>query len=164
MTTSEKTAALIAKMSNRGAEQISYGCSFPEDMSKFLFLMLNDRLEEMELAAARGEDCIDGFEDERSEIDRLMDAAPFTMHPDHGCVLKAHVNLLDEAAAWDSVFRRRLLVDVCKMTGTNGLEWEYVSGPKTGKGVEQWFKHQEGREAYACWLDGAHKIELRSRK
>lgn len=66
-----------------------------EEMPKHVFLALQRCAESMELAAAQGHDCLEGFDAEHAEVIRLLDAAPWTLHPDHGCVLSADLNELE---------------------------------------------------------------------
>jgi hypothetical protein len=62
----------------------------PYNMPKPVYLMLQRKLEIMDAAVARGEDCADGFDQRFAALDKLMSSAdvPWTMHPDHGCILK----------------------------------------------------------------------------
>ena len=70
----------------------------PEAMSQPVFQALQSMAESMEMAVAKGEDCLSGFDAERDEVNRLLDAAPWTMHPDYGCVLADDVAELDRQA------------------------------------------------------------------
>lgn len=66
-----------------------------EASSKKEFLTLQSNLERMQMAMACGEDAAPGFQAELAEVHRKMDASPWTLHPDHGCVLAADVAALD---------------------------------------------------------------------
>lgn len=60
----------------------------PSGMLKDVFLRLQAVGESMGLAIARGEDCTDRFDEDYAEVTRLLDAAPWLMHPDYGCVAR----------------------------------------------------------------------------
>lgn len=61
----------------------------PAAMTKDVFLQLQAMNEIMEMCVARGEDCIDeGFDTRHAEVERLLDAAPWVMCPDTGCIPK----------------------------------------------------------------------------
>lgn len=94
----EVTKRVSARLIERAASEITHGCQVPGEMTKTTFLLLQAREEEMETAAARGQDCTPGFDDERGEIEQLMAASPWTLHPDHGCVRRSDVARLDSAA------------------------------------------------------------------
>lgn len=70
----------------------------PEQMPQPVFLALQSLAESMDTAVAKGEDCLPGFDGVHREVIRLLDAAPWTLHPDYGCVLSADVEELDRAA------------------------------------------------------------------
>ncbi len=74
------------------------GLALPENMDKSVFEKLQALAESMDLAFAMGHDAVDGFDERHAEVARLLDAAPYRMHPDHGCVLNADVERLDAEA------------------------------------------------------------------
>lgn len=67
----------------------------PEAMDRDTYLALQKVDEGMDLAVARGEDCVPGFDERRREIAILIEAAPWVMHPDHGCIHPAEAEELD---------------------------------------------------------------------
>lgn len=71
----------------------------PEQMPQPVYLALQALGESLEMAVAKGEDCLPGFDGVHSEVARLLETSPWTMHPDHGCVLSADVEELDREAA-----------------------------------------------------------------
>jgi hypothetical protein len=71
----------------------------PEQMPQAVFLALQALEESMEMDVAKGQDCLSGFDDLQGEVDRLLEASPWTMHPDHGCVLAADFDELEREAA-----------------------------------------------------------------
>lgn len=93
----EVTKRVSARLIDQAAREITHGCQVPGEMTKATYLLLQAREEEMEAAAARGQDCTAGFDEERAEIEELMNASPWTLHPDHGCVLRSDVARLDGA-------------------------------------------------------------------
>ncbi len=52
------------------------------------------------------------------------------------------------------------LKKLCRETGTAEKDWTEIDGPETGVGVERWFRHSDGREAYACDDNGHITIEV----
>jgi len=50
---------------------------------------------------------------------------------------------------------------LCKQTGTTPDEWEAIDGPETGVGVEYWFRHGDGREAYVCDDQGEIRVDVK---
>lgn len=52
------------------------------------------------------------------------------------------------------------LVQLAEQTGTSTEEWEQIDGPTTGVGIEYWFRHKSGNEAYACDDQGDIRIDL----
>lgn len=80
------------------ASSVHAGLENPATMSKAVYLGLQGLAEKMEMASAKGEDAEPGFDDAVAEVSRLQDLAPWTMHPDYGCVLRAEVEALDRAA------------------------------------------------------------------
>lgn len=74
------------------------GLGHPENMNKTVFEKLQALADSMDLAFAMGHDAVDGFDERHAEVMRLLDAAPYQMHPDHGCVLNADVARLDAEA------------------------------------------------------------------
>ncbi len=98
----EITAKVIRKISPADdnaltVEGIQEGCMNPGEMPQYVFLLLQKLEESMELAAAQGRDCAQGFDDIRAEVNRLLDAAPWTMHPDYGCVTAQEAAQRDNA-------------------------------------------------------------------
>lgn len=76
-------------------EAILTGLHTPVEMPQFVYLDLQALLEGLDLNVARGEDAIDGFDALHEEVHQLMSQAPWTLHPDHGCVLAEDVSRLD---------------------------------------------------------------------
>jgi hypothetical protein len=68
------------------------------DMSRELFPKLQTIGEGMELAYAKGEDAVDGCDAAFSDVSAVLDVAPWSMHPDYGCVLSGDVTRLDSAS------------------------------------------------------------------
>lgn len=110
-------------------EGIVYGLEHPKQMAKYVFEALQSREEQMELTAALGQDCAVGFDEDRKEVNRLLEAAPWTLHPDYGCVLTAQITELERAAAR---LHPREPVDVRTDTdcagGIQGFEMELLKG------------------------------------
>lgn len=69
-------------------EGVIYNLENPETMTDWVYLRLQDLEERMGMAVAMGQDCIEGFDERFAEVSRLLDAAPWTMHPDDGLVRK----------------------------------------------------------------------------
>lgn len=67
-------------------EGVIYNLQNPETMTKEVFLKLQDLEERMSMDVARGQDCVDGFDERFDEVSRLLDAAPWKMVPGEGCV------------------------------------------------------------------------------
>jgi hypothetical protein len=82
-----------------GEAEILLAIRKPEEMPQPVFLALQALAESIDMAVARGEDCLPGFDDVQGEVERLLEASPWTMHADHGCVLAADVEELDREAA-----------------------------------------------------------------
>lgn len=53
-----------------------------------------------------------------------------------------------------------MLDELCKQTNTVASEWEAIDGPETGVGVESWWRHVDGREAYVCNDQGHITVEV----
>lgn len=80
----------------------------PAAMSRDDYLALQELCERFEQDHAQGHDFLPAaggieegekaFRDVQKAVDQLMDAAPWTLHPDHGCVRTADVDLLDAGA------------------------------------------------------------------
>lgn len=70
----------------------------PEAMSQPVYQALQSMAESLDQAVARGEDCSANFDATHREVANLLDAAPWTMHPDYGCVLAADVEDLNRQA------------------------------------------------------------------
>lgn len=81
------------------AAEILASLEAPQGMSREVYLALQTIAEQMDLDVAKGQDCTAGFDQLQAEVDRVMNAAPWTLHPDYGCVLMAEVDELDRAAA-----------------------------------------------------------------
>jgi hypothetical protein len=82
------------------------GLAHPENMNKSVFEKLQALAESMDLEYAMGQDAVDGFDERHAEVARLLDAAPYQMHPDYGCVLNGDVERLDaEAMETVAVYR-----------------------------------------------------------
>lgn len=71
----------------------------PATMTKSTFLAVQAVCEELALQVAMGTDAAAGFDARNEEIYRLLDASPWTLHPDYGCVLAADIDELDAEAA-----------------------------------------------------------------
>jgi hypothetical protein len=82
-----------------GEAEILLALRQPGEMAQPVHLALQALAESIDMAAARGEDCMPCFDDVQGELERLLEASPWTMHPDHGCVLAADVEELDRQAA-----------------------------------------------------------------
>ncbi|MGZ1522158.1 hypothetical protein [Xanthomonas citri] len=74
---------------------VAAGLMHPRDMTQAVFLALQAICEDQEMAVAQGRDCVPGFDDEVAAVSALLDAAPWTMHPECGCVLSAYTEALD---------------------------------------------------------------------
>lgn len=87
--------SLAAGMTAAEKAQLERNLAHPEAMDRDTFLALQKVDEGMDLAVARGEDCAPGFDERRREIATLIEAAPWVMHPDHGCIHPTEVEELD---------------------------------------------------------------------
>lgn len=65
-----------------------------QNMTKEEFVALQEELEQIELSFAQGQET-DAIIERADKIEALMDSAPWTLHPDYGCVLKADIPNLD---------------------------------------------------------------------
>lgn len=52
------------------------------------------------------------------------------------------------------------LAEVCLETETEPEEWTPIDGEETGVGVESWYRHHDGREAYVCDDQGEITVEI----
>lgn len=82
--------------------------SSPQHMSREEFLVLQELCEQFDSDHAQGRDFRGtgtleeqeaSFRDLQRSVDQLMNMAPWTLHPDHGCVLSADVDALDGGAS-----------------------------------------------------------------
>lgn len=71
--------------------EVDFGCTNPAQMDSLVFSRLQELSESLDTARARGEDCIPGFDELQTEVARLMDASPWTLHPDEGLRRKDQV-------------------------------------------------------------------------
>ena len=96
-----KVAARLANFESNelGEAEILSALTRPEAMPQQAFMALQTLMESMESDVAIGQDCLAGFDALHDEVARLMNVSPWTLHPDHGCVLAAAVEELDRAAA-----------------------------------------------------------------
>ena len=85
--------SLITK-ANLHVEHLCVEFGFSDEMSKNAFLALQEEAEALELAAAQGRDLPSQL-DRLKLIDETMSKVQWTLHPDHGCVLKSQVSELD---------------------------------------------------------------------
>lgn len=69
----------------------------PQAMTKERFLELQSAGESLDLDHAQGRD-LPGHYERVQQISELMDASPWTLHPDHGCILSSDVANLDRQA------------------------------------------------------------------
>lgn len=58
----------------------------PAAMSQDTYLALQHYGESLDMSVAQGTDCVDGFDETHRVVHELLDASPWTMHPDYGCV------------------------------------------------------------------------------
>lgn len=68
----------------------AYELGWHKDLSKEDYLELQGEIEGLEMASAKGED-LPWHEKRQKVISEIMDAGPWTLHPDYGCVLKSDV-------------------------------------------------------------------------
>lgn len=52
------------------------------------------------------------------------------------------------------------LLEVCLETQTEPEDWVSIDGPETGVGVESWYRHSDGTEAYVCDDQGDISVEV----
>lgn len=88
---------LCAASRDQDAEATRRQLEVPALMTQATFLEVQKLCEAMELDVAKGQE--DPGAIGLDDLDELLDAQPWTMHPDHGCVLKSDVNDLDRVAA-----------------------------------------------------------------
>lgn len=56
---------------------------------------------------------------------------------------------------------KRFRKAIAEQTDTHYSDWEYIDGPETGVGVEQWFRNKHtGQEAYVCDDQGELSISF----
>ncbi len=67
----------------------------PREMPKRIFLALQEFEESLEAAVAQGKDCLNASMGLHGEVGRLLDVAPWTVHPVYGCVLLEDVDGLN---------------------------------------------------------------------
>lgn len=53
-----------------------------------------------------------------------------------------------------------ILKQLCEDTNTNAEDWESMDGPETGVGIERWYRHKDGKEAYTVDDQGSFTIEV----
>jgi len=75
-------------------EGVIHNLQNPKSMTNDVFLQLQRLEDRMEMAAAQGQDCTNGFHERFTEVARLIDAAPWVMCPDKGCVSKSAIMAL----------------------------------------------------------------------
>jgi hypothetical protein len=68
--------------------EVDFGCTSPAQMDSLVYQRLQELSESLDMSRARGEDCVPGFDELQAEVDRLMDASPWTLHPDERLVRK----------------------------------------------------------------------------
>jgi len=74
-------------------------------MSKEMFLALRDISDSMERTFAKGQGVDEGFDARLVSVSAVLNAAPWTNHPEYGCVLIDELPELDRAVeAYESVF------------------------------------------------------------
>jgi hypothetical protein len=54
----------------------------------------------------------------------------------------------------------KILKKLCEDTNTNPGDWEHFDGPETGVGIERWFLHKDGREAYTVDDQSSITVEV----
>lgn len=56
---------------------------------------------------------------------------------------------------------RRFRKAIAEQTDTVYYDWDYIDGPETGVGIEQWFRNKHtGQEAYVCEDQGVLTVSL----
>ena len=88
--------AVLIDKANIHAEHIKAEYGFACELSKEAFLELQAEAENLELAHASGQELPEHVSRLRV-IEKLMNAASWTLHPDYGCILKSEVNARDRA-------------------------------------------------------------------
>lgn len=71
----------------------------PSTIIEGVYLELQKIGEGMAISVARGEDSVEGFDAVHKTVSRLLDASPWTMHNDHGCILRSEAEELDSRYA-----------------------------------------------------------------
>lgn len=98
--TRTKIAELLNLMlDNCTAQEIESELKEPAKMSIHVYATAQHLAESMDQQVAAGQDCEEGFNERHQLLAEILDASPWTMHPDHGLVLKADVGSLDAKAA-----------------------------------------------------------------
>jgi hypothetical protein len=97
------TRTVAARVAHFGAHELGeaeflLALAEPESMSQPVFRALHDLAESLDMAVAKGQDCLPDFDATHAEVVRLLQSSPWTLHPDYGCVLAADVEELDRAA------------------------------------------------------------------
>lgn len=67
----------------------------PSTMAQSVNLELQKLGERMDMSVAKGEDCVEGFDVIHKTLSRLLDESPWTMHNDHGHILRSEAEELD---------------------------------------------------------------------
>lgn len=98
--TRTKIAELLSLMlDNCTVQEIESELAEPAKMSIHVYATAQHLAESMDQQVAAGQDCEEGFNERHQLLAEILDASPWTMHPDHGLVLKADIQSLDAKAA-----------------------------------------------------------------
>lgn len=94
-------AGSLERFGGGGLSEVDFLLAFsnPSEMPLEIFKLLQEFEEELEAAVARGEDCLETSMGLHGEVARLLDAAPWTVHPVHGLVRHDEIDKLNRRAA-----------------------------------------------------------------
>lgn len=98
----------------------------PEEMPMAVYVDLQTLSEKLAMDVAQGHDCVPGFYEKQSEVERLMDASPWTHSIDHGIVLKSELETLRLIAADQKVVEALLAAQLPEWATGRTNEWTEV--------------------------------------
>lgn len=80
-------------------QQLQGELGVPAQMSMPVYLRLQELLEGQEMMAAQGHGVSEDFDEITRAVESLMNESPWTLHPDHGCIMRSDVEVLDRLEA-----------------------------------------------------------------
>ncbi|MBG6083192.1 hypothetical protein [Rubrivivax gelatinosus] len=148
------------------SEELETQLRQPATMSKTTYEALQKLAIWVDLEDAQGHDCMPDFDARADFIEQVMQAAPWTLHPDHGCVLKTDVGSLDEDAA-------RELLEATKPEWASGLTRDWTTtgaqlctrdGRVCGNAVVTGCEQINGQTVYTVVTDAGTQLRLNEKE